>query len=53
MDKEIEHIVDTIWQDKNTQDNSAEIEGLKKMRGKVAKGMDDLTKRIATLEQLV
>ncbi|KKM69412.1 hypothetical protein LCGC14_1451150 [marine sediment metagenome] len=33
--------------------NRAEIEGLKKMMGKVAKGMDDLTKRIATLEQLV
>lgn len=51
MDREIEHIVDTVWQDKNIRENSSDIEGLKKMMDKVVEGMDDLTRRIEQLEK--
>ncbi len=51
MDREIEHIVDTIWQNKSIRNNSAEIEGLKKMMTLVVKGMDKLTRRIERLEK--
>ncbi|KKN13324.1 hypothetical protein LCGC14_1007570 [marine sediment metagenome] len=44
MDREIEHIVDIIWQNKNIQDNASDIEGLKKI-------IDNLTKRIEQLEK--
>ncbi len=51
MNKEIEHIVDTIWQNKSIQSNLVEIEGLKKMMTKVVEGMNKLTTIVERLEK--
>ena len=51
MDREIEGIVDTIWQDRSIQDNSIEIERLDKTMDLVIAHIDKLTRRIEQLEK--
>jgi hypothetical protein len=51
MDREIEHIVDTIWQNKGIRDNSSDIKRLDKTVDLVIETIVNLTAAIERLEK--